>query len=29
MKKVIYSILGIVFVLAIIGSIYMLYKKSK
>jgi HlyD family secretion protein len=29
MKKVIYSILGIVFVLAIIGSLYMLYKKSK
>lgn len=29
MKKVIYTILGIVFVLAIIGSLYMLYKKSK
>lgn len=29
MKKVIYSILGIVLVLAIIGSLFMLYKKSK
>lgn len=29
MKKVIYTILGVVFVLAIIGSLYMLYKKSK
>lgn len=29
MKKVIYTILGIVFVLAILGSLYMLYKKSK
>jgi HlyD family secretion protein len=29
MKKVIYTILGIVFVLAIFGSLYMLYKKSK
>ena len=29
MKKVIYTVLGIAFALAIIGSLYMLYKKSK
>ena len=29
MKKVIYTILGIIFALAIIGSLFMLYKKSK
>jgi HlyD family secretion protein len=29
MKKVIYTVLGIVFVLAILGSLFLLYKKSK